>query len=171
MSFPASISASTTPRRLAAAIAASVLAIDAITKAIAAHALAGRGIVNVFGGAFHLELYRNPAGPGGLLTGHPVFVTLLSGAAVLAIAVAAWSVRTRRYAIGVGLLLGGGAGNLIDRFLDAPGPFRGGVIDWIKPTLSSGSLNLADLSINAAVVAILVATLFEWWMSRRPLSA
>lgn len=155
-----------TTHALIAAIAGSVVVLDAVTKAIASRALAGRGIVDVFGGAFHLELYRNFAGPGNILTGHPLLVSVLSLIAVALLAGYAWRVRTTSYAVAVGLLLGGGVGNLLDRLLRAPGPLRGGVIDWIKPTLSSGSLNLADLSINAGVAAMLIALALEAY--RRP---
>jgi signal peptidase II len=154
-------------RRLIATIAAVVVALDAATKAVAAHALAGRGVVDVLGGAFHLELYRNFAGPGNILRGHPVLVSVLSLIAVGVICVAARSVRTTSLAVAAGLLLGGGVGNLLDRLLRAPGPLRGGVVDWIKPSLSSGSLNLADLSINAAVIALLVGLALDWYRQRR----
>jgi signal peptidase II len=154
-------------RRLIATIAGSVVAIDAVTKAIASRALAGRGVVNVFGGAFHLELYRNFAGPGNILRGHPLLVSLLSLAAVALIAAVAWSVRSTSYAVAIGLLLGGGVGNLLDRLLRAPGPLRGGAVDWIKPTLSSGSLNVADVSINAAVLAMLLAIALDSYWQRR----
>jgi lipoprotein signal peptidase len=40
-------------------------------------------------------------------------------------------------------------------------------VDWIKPSLSSGSLNLADLSINAAVIALLVGVALDWHRQRR----
>ena len=136
--------------RLVATIAGIVVALDAVTKAIAADALAGRGAVNLLGGHFHLELYRNFAGPGNILRGHPVLVSILSLTAVGLILVGAWSVRTTSHAVAIGLLLGGGIGKPpLDRLLRAPGPLRGGVVDWIKPTLSGGSLNLADLAINA----------------------
>jgi signal peptidase II len=154
-------------RRLIAAIAGSVVVLDAATKAIATRTLAGRGVVNVLGGAFHLELYRNFAGPGNILQGHPVLVSLLGLIAVVLIACVAWSVRTTGYAVAIGLLLGGGVGNLVDRLLRAPGPLRGGVVDWIKPTLSSGSLNIADLSINAGVVAMIVALALDSYRQRR----
>ena len=153
--------------RLVATIAGIVVALDVVTKEIAAHALAGRGAVNLLGGDFHLELYRNPAGPGNILRGHPVLVSILSVTAVGLILLAAWSVRTTSYAVAIGLLLGGGIGNLLDRLLRAPGPLRGGVVDWIKPTLSGGSLNLADLAINAAVITILVALALAWLRQRR----
>ena len=154
-------------RRLIATIAAGVVVLDAVTKAIAARALAGRGVVDVFGGAFHLELYRNFAGPGNILRGHPVLVSLLSLVAVALIVLVARSVRTTSYAVAVGLLLGGGVGNLLDRLLRAPGPLRGGVVDWIKPTLSSGSLNVADLAINAAVIAMVLAIALDSYRQRR----
>ena len=144
-----------------------MVVVDAATKAIASRALAGRGVVNVLGGSFHLELYRNFAGPGNILQGHPMLVSLLSLIAVVVIAVVAWSVRTTGFAVAIGLLLGGGVGNLSDRLLRAPGPLRGGVVDWIKPTLSSGSLNVADLSINAAVIAMLVALVLDSYRQRR----
>src|SRR6201999_966504 len=102
-----------------------------------------------------------------ILRGHPMLVSLLSLVAVTLIAVVAWSVRSTSYAVAIGFLLGGGVGNLLDRLLRAPGPLRGGVVDWIKPTLSSGSLNVADLSINAAVVAMVVAIALDAYRQRR----
>ncbi len=143
------------------------MALDAITKAIAAHVLAGRGLVNVLGGRFHFELYLNFAGPGNILQGHPVLVSLLSLIAVALIAGAAWQVRTTTFAVGLGLLLGGGIGNLLDRLLRAPGPLRGSVIDWIKPTLSSGSLNIADLAINLAAVVVISGLALDWLRQRK----
>lgn len=153
--------------RLVATIAGIVVALDAATKAIAARALAGRGAVNLLGGHFHLELYRNFAGPGNILRGQPVIVSVLSLTGVGLILVAVRSVRTTNHAIAIGLLLGGGIGNLLDRLLRAPGPLRGGVVDWIKPTLSGGSLNLADLAINAAVITILVGLALDRLRQRR----
>ena len=127
-------------RRLVATIAVVVVALHAATKAIAAHALAGRGVVNLLGGRFHLELYRNFAGPGDILPGHAALVSVLSLIAVALITVAAWLVRATTYAV---------------------------AIDWIKPTLAGGSLNLADLAINGAVVAVLVGFVLDWHQQRR----
>jgi signal peptidase II len=147
------------PRRLLVAIACIIIAADQVTKALAVHFLAGRGIVDVDGGAFHLELYRNFAGSGNRLTGHPVAVSLLAVVAVAVIATVATRVRTRTTGVAVGLLLGGGSSNLLDRLLRAPGPLRGGVVDWLKPTLSSGSMNLADLTIGAGVAVFVITSL------------
>lgn len=153
-------------RRLTLGIAAVVVALDAATKTAAAHLLAGGGEVSVLGGAFYLDLYRNFAGPRNIFTGHPVFVSVMAMIGVMALAVLATRVRTTVAAVGVGLLLGGGTGNLLDRLLSAPGPFRGGVIDWLRPSWSTGSMNLADLSIAAGLLVVLAGTAVRWWRAR-----
>ncbi len=153
-------------RRLLITITAAVVVVDQLSKALAVHYLTGRGVVSVLGGALHLELYRNFAGSGNRLTGHPVLVSLLAVAAVVAIAAGATRARSRAAAVAGGLLLGGGVGNLLDRLLRAPGPLRGGVVDWLKPTLSGGSMNLADVSIALGVAVIVIATAVAWWRAR-----
>ena len=156
-------------RRLTLAVAATVVVLDAITKALAVQFLTGRGTVSVLGGALRLQLYRNFAGPRNTFEGHPVLVSLMAVAAVAAIAVMATRVRTPAGALAVGLLLGGGLGNLVDRLLRAPGPLRGGVVDWLRPGWSSGSMNLADLAITAAILVILVSAAASR-RSRRPIA-
>jgi signal peptidase II len=158
-------------RRLIAIVVALVVSIDQVTKALAVRELAGRGLVSILGGALHLELYRNFAGSGNRLTGHPVLVSLLALAAVAAITAGATRVRTRVAAVAGGLMLGGGISNLLDRLLRAPGPLRGGVVDWLKPTVSGGSMNLADLAITAGVAVVVVTALVGAWRTRggRPL--
>jgi signal peptidase II len=147
-------------------VAAVVVALDAITKLLALHFLAGRGVVHV-GGVFELDLYRNHAGARNSFMGRPVLVSLLAIAAVIVIAAVAARVQTRAAAVAAGLLLGGGIGNLADRIFGAPGPLRGGVIDWLRPPWSSGSMNLADLSITAAVIVAVVALVLSWRAERR----
>jgi signal peptidase II len=154
-------------RRLIVAVAAAVVVLDAITKALAVRLLTGRGTVSVLGGALRLQLYRNFAGPRNTFEGHPVLVSVMAIVAVAAIAWMATRVRTPGAALAVGLLLGGGLGNLLDRLLRAPGPLRGGVVDWLKPAWSSGSMNLADVSITAAIVVILVSAASTRWRARR----
>jgi signal peptidase II len=123
--------------------------------------------VSVFSGALRLELYRNFAGPRNTFQGHPVLVSVLAMAGIAAIALLAGRVRTTWAATAVGLLLGGGVGNLLDRLLRAPGPLRGGVIDWLRPAWSSGSMNLADLAITAAVLVVAGSAVGSWWRTRR----
>jgi len=151
--------------KLALAVAAVVAALDQATKFLAVQLLSGEGRVDVLGGLFHLELYRNFAGPGGRFEGHVVLISIFTVLAVAVLAFVATRVRTTGTALAVGLLLGGGIGNGLDRLLRAPGPLEGGVVDWLKPTLDSGSMNVADLAINAAIVVVLVAAVFSWWRS------
>lgn len=156
------------PRRLAIAIAATVVVLDQVSKGLAVHHLSGRGRVEVLGGRFHLELYRNFDGPGGSFAGHTVAISIFTVLAVAVMALAVRRVGTTGTAIALGLLLGGGAGNMVDRLTRAPGPLRGGVVDWLKPTLSGGSMNLADLALNAALVVVVIVALLAWWHERRP---
>jgi signal peptidase II len=159
------------PRRLALAVAAVVVALDALTKFLAVELLTGKGRVDVLGGLFHMELYRNFAGPGGRFAGHVVLISLFTIVAVVALGFAATQVRTRWAAVAVGLLLGGGIGNGLDRVLRAPGPLEGGVVDWLKPTMQSGSMNVADLAINVAIAVVLLGAVFSWWRERGPAAA
>jgi signal peptidase II len=152
--------------KLALAVAALVVALDAATKLLAVELLSGRGRVDVLGGLFHLELYRNFAGPGGRFEGHVVLISVFTLIAVAVLAFAATRVRTTGAALAIGLLLGGGVGNGLDRLLRAPGPLEGGVVDWLKPSLDSGSMNVADLAINAAIAVVLVAAAIAWWRDR-----
>ncbi len=154
--------------RLALLIAAAVVALDVASKWLAVELLSGKGRVDVLGGLFHLELYRNFAGPGGRFAGHVVLISLFTIVAVAVLAFAATRVRGTGPAIAIGLLLGGGIGNGLDRLLRAPSALHGGVVDWLKPTLGSGSMNVADLAINAAIVVILVSAVITWWRSAAP---
>lgn len=60
--------------------------------------------------------------------------------------------------VGLGILLGGGLGNLIDRVR------LGAVFDYLNITPFIGYLNLADLAIGAGVIALVVETI---WRDRR----
>jgi len=90
--------------KLAFAVAAAVVALDAATKLLAVELLSGRGRVDVLGGLFHLELYRNFAGPGGRFAGHVVLISLFTLLAVAVLAVVATRVRTTAAALAEGVM-------------------------------------------------------------------
>jgi signal peptidase II len=152
--------------RLTVATGTAVILIDAVSKALAKRLLVSERIVHA-GPLLELDLYHNHAGSGNMLTGRPVLVSVLSILAVIALAGAATRARGRGTSIGLGLLLGGGIGNLIDRVLGAPGPLRGGVIDWLRPFNSAGSMNLADLAINLGLAVLAITAAWRWWNERR----
>jgi signal peptidase II len=147
-------------RRLAFIVAALLVLADQLTKLVATRALAD-GPVHLVGG-LHLQLYRNFAGPGGNWAGHTVLISIFTVAAALGLVVAIARVRLDRLtAIALGLFLGGAIGNGLDRLLRGPGPLRGGVVDWLAPSAHGGSMNLADLALNAAVVLLLAGALLS----------
>jgi signal peptidase II len=148
-------------RRLGFGVAATVLLVDQVAKLLAVHFL-GEGPVHIVGG-IHLQLFRNYAGPGGNFAGHTVAISLLT--VVAAIAIVAFILRSRldrTSAIALGLFLGGALGNGLDRLLRGPAPLHGGVVDWLSLSSNGASMNLADLSLNAAIVVLAAGALLSW---------
>jgi signal peptidase II len=73
--------------------------------------------------------------------------------------------RSTAWAISLGLVLGGAAGNLVDRLFRSPAPLRGWVVDWISLRSPDGRMlfpifNLADSGIVCGgILAVLLALL------------
>jgi len=149
------------------ATAAVVVGADALTKVAAVAGLEGRPPVALPLGLGRLRIYRNPGGPGGLLADHTLLVSAASASLLAAIWVAGGQATRRREAVGFGLLLGGGAGNLLDRVVRAPGPLRGHVVDWLQPWYAGNVMNLADLALQAGLVVLGGAAVADWWAERR----
>jgi len=81
--------------------------------------------------------------------------TLVAAIAVVAIIRTARKVRSRLWAVALGLVLGGAATHLLDRLFRAPGFARGHVVDFIDYAgLFVG--NVADLSLVAGGLLIVV---------------
>jgi signal peptidase II len=131
------------------------LAVDQVTKALAVARLSDHAPVRMVGDLLQLELIRNPGAAFSTGTGFtPVFSVL----AIVAAAVVTWfGLRTSAglWATGLGFLLAGVVGNLVDRMLRAPGPFRGHVVDFLA--LPHWPIfNVADVCINVAAVVIVI---------------
>jgi signal peptidase II len=147
---------------LIAAVAGAVVVLDALTKLAATQFLSGEGKVEVLGGLFQLELYRNFAGPNDLFEGHTVLISLFAMLAVAVLVVVALRVTATLTAVAIGLLLGGAIGNLLDLIFSEPSALHGGVVDWLRITSLTKSMNLADLAIDAAIVLMLVVAVLSW---------
>jgi signal peptidase II len=128
------VSAAATPerRRIYFLIALVVLLVDQATKILVHAYLRGKGPVDVVPGFFSLWYSRNPGGLFGYFRdwGDPwrtALLTLLPGVAVVLIgSFLARSRETDPVTLGgLGLILGGAVGNLIDRI------FRGEVVDFL----------------------------------------
>jgi signal peptidase II len=152
-------------RRLAFTVAAVIVLADQVAKQLVTHLL-GEGPVHLFGGV-HLQLFRNFAGPGGSFAGHTLAISIFTVAAALALIVAiARSRLDRLTAVALGLFLGGALGNGLDRVFRAPGPLHGGVVDWLSLSAHGASMNLADLSLNVAVLLLVAGALLSTRSSR-----
>jgi signal peptidase II len=130
-----------------AAVAAFVLAADAITKAIVVAHLREDEPVHLIGNVLMLWLTRNPGAAFSVGTGETVVFTVIAFGVIVYIARTARKLYSLGWAVALGLLLGGAMGNLSDRIFRAPGLFRGDVVDWIAVTRFYPIFNLADSAI------------------------
>jgi signal peptidase II len=143
---------------LCLAVACGVLVLDAVSKVVVVATLRPGQRVVWLGGLLTLQLFRNPGAAFGVGASYTIIIAAVAVGTIVFILRAARRLRSTGWAVSLGLLLGGAAGNLSDRLLRAPGPLRGYVIDWIKLPLFPPTFNLADTSITfGAVIAVLLA--------------
>jgi len=138
--------------RLFAVVVIVAVAVDQVTKVLAVRHLQGREPVEVIPGLIDLRFLRN--GGAALGTGSSMTIVLTVVATIVAIVVIRMSakLRDRGWAVGLGLLLGGAVGNLIDRVFREPSTFRGHVVDFIDYGPFVG--NVADIALTIAAVVI-----------------
>lgn len=137
------------------AVATVLYAVDQLSKRAAVERLSGRPDVSVVGEVLQLHLTRNPGAAFSLGTQFTVALTCL---AIVATAVIVWLSRRvvdRVWAVALGTLLAGIAGNLTDRLLREPGPFRGHVIDFLMLP-NWPVFNVADICINLGAGLVLL---------------
>ncbi|MBO0829471.1 MAG: signal peptidase II [Streptosporangiales bacterium] len=122
------------PRRalLLVVVALLALAADATTKAVVVARIEGREPVRLLDGLLSLDVIRNSGAAFGIATGLTIVLTLIALGVVVAIARTARKLRSRGWAVALGLILGGALGNLSDRLFRAPGLLVGHVVDWIE---------------------------------------
>ena len=137
------------------AVAVTAYAVDVLTKVLAVDRLTDRPDVHVVGDVLVLHLVRNP---GAAFSTGTAYTQLLSCVAIAAVLVVAWFARrlgSAAWAVALGLLMAGVAGNLTDRLVRGPGPLRGHVIDFFMlphwPVF-----NVADMCIDVAAALILL---------------
>jgi signal peptidase II len=140
---------------LFAGVALVAYAVDVLSKVVAVEKLTDRPDVRVLGDFLVLHLVRNPGAAFSTGTAYTEVFSVVAIAAVLVIAWFARRVRSAVWAVALGLLMAGVAGNLTDRLVREPGPLRGHVIDFFMlphwPVF-----NVADVCIDVAAALILV---------------
>jgi len=135
-------------------IAAAVLALDRITKVLAERSLQD-GPVELIPGVLDLRYTTNPGGAFGLFGGIPWLFVAISAAVIIAIVLASRQLPATASAVGLGLVLGGAMGNLIDRAIRGPG-FSGEVVDFIDLQVWP-IFNLADSAIVVGAAVLLLS--------------
>ena len=140
-------------------VAAFVVTADAVSKALVLRDLPGRPPVRLLDGLLTLKLTMNPGAAFGVGTSYTAIIALTACGVVAYVIRMAARLRSLAWTIGLGLLLGGAAGNLADRLFRAPGPFRGSVVDWLNLPHFAWTFNVADAAVTCAAVLIGILTL------------
>jgi signal peptidase II len=136
-------------------VAVAMYVVDVVTKVVALDRLSGRDDVEVVGDLLQLHLTRNAGAAFSTGTEYTVLLTCIALAAVVVVLWLSTRVRNTVWALALGFLLAGVAGNLTDRMFREPGPFRGHVIDFLMLP-NWPVFNVADICINIAAGLILV---------------
>lgn len=140
-------------------LALAVVAADQGTKAAALATLEPGDRVTVIPGLIDFTLLRNPGAAFGTAAGMTIVLTAVALATVVTVLVLMRRMQNRGWAWGLGLLLGGAVGNLVDRLVREPAPLRGHVIDFID-YWGWFVGNVADIALTGAAAVIV-------WLSYR----
>lgn len=149
---------------LFALVAATVLVVDVVSKAIVAAKLADHAPIRLLGGGIYLVETRNSGAAFSVGTGATILLTAIALGVVLVILRTARRMNSVGWAVALGLILGGALGNITDRLFRAPGVGRGHVVDWISLFADDGHLwpifNLADSAIVCGAALAAIVALF-----------
>jgi signal peptidase II len=137
-------------------IAAGIIAADRITKVLAERHLPGNPM-ELIPGVLDLRYTTNPGGAFGVFGGIPWLFVAISLGVVGVIVYASRRLPSAATAVGLGLVLGGALGNLIDRAIRGPG-FSGEVVDFVDLQIWP-IFNLADSAIVIGAALLLVTGL------------
>ena len=147
--------------RLLLSIAAVVLVVDIATKVLAVELLTPGQPVSIIGDTVTWTLVRNSGAAFSMATGYTWVLTLIAIGVVIGIVWMGRRLVSPWWAVGLGMILGGALGNLVDRFFRSPGPLRGHVVDF----LSIGwwpVFNVADPAVVGGAILLVVLSLFGY---------
>jgi signal peptidase II len=158
---PGEAEAPAPPRRLRLllAVAAIVLVLDIVTKVIAVKLLIPGQPVPIIGDTVTWTLVRNSGAAFSMATGYTWMLTVIATGVVVGIVWMGRRLVSPGWAIGLGMILGGAMGNLVDRFFRSPGPLQGHVVDF----LSIGwwpVFNVADPSVVCGAILLVTLSAF-----------
>jgi signal peptidase II len=145
--------------RLLLTVAAVVLILDIVTKVLAVKLLTPGQPVPIVGDTITWTLVRNSGAAFSMATGYTWVLTLIATGVVIGIIWMGRRLVSPWWAIGLGMILGGAMGNLVDRFFRSPGPLQGHVVDF----LSIGwwpVFNVADPAVVGGAILLVALSLF-----------
>ena len=125
---------------------------DYLTKFAAVKVLVDEPI-NLIGDFLKLELVFNTGAAFSLATSKTIFLSVFAMAAAAGIFFFASRIDSNRWALALGLVLGGIFGNLTDRIFRNPGGLQGPVVDWISFSFWP-TFNIADSGVVVGVMTI-----------------
>ncbi|WP_312870826.1 signal peptidase II [Gordonia asplenii] len=139
-------------------IAAVVVAADIATKALAVAYIEGSDPIYLIGDTVRLTLLRNSGAAFSMATGYTWVLTIIALVVVAVIIRFSSRLRSGWWMLGLGLVLGGALGNLIDRIFRSPGPLRGYVVDFVAigwwPVF-----NVADSAVVCGAILLVLLTI------------
>jgi signal peptidase II len=140
------------------AIAATVIALDQITKVWAVSRLEVGSDIRVIGDFFRFSFTRNPGASFSFATGATWLFTFIALVVAVAIVKSSRTLTHPIWAASFGGLLGGAVGNLLDRIFRSPGHFQGHVVDFIRfPHFPL--FNVADCAIVTSAALMILMSL------------
>jgi len=150
---------------IAVGVAVVVLAVDQLTKMWAEASLPVGQRFPLLGDALGIRLIYNPGAAFSIGSGATWVFTIAAAGAVVAASWFTWRVRSRAWAICIGLFLGGAVTHLADRLLRPPSFGQGHVVDFIA-YFDWFVGNVADIALFAA--GVLVVALSALGLAPRP---
>ncbi|MGE0217384.1 MAG: signal peptidase II [Mycolicibacterium sp.] len=145
--------------RLLLTVAGVVLVLDIVTKVLAVRLLTPNEPVSIIGDVVTWRLVRNSGAAFSMATSYTWVLTLVATGVVVGIIWMGRRLVSPWWALGLGMILGGALGNLVDRFFRSPGPLQGHVVDF----LSIGwwpVFNVADPAVVGGAILLVGLSLF-----------
>lgn len=140
-------------------IALVVIFLDQLTKELAIANLSNGQVVEVLGEVLRFRLAYNDSAAFSLGVGATWVLAIISSLATIALLWFGPKAKNLTWSIIAAFVLGGAAGNLIDRLTRAPGFLNGHVVDFISIPFNFPIFNIADSFLVIGVSLAILRTL------------
>ena len=136
-----------------------VYSLDQVAKFLVVSNLTVGEQVPILGELLQLHYVKNPGAAFSIGAGSTWIFAIIASAVVVVIIIFARRIRSIGWAVLLGLLLGGNAGNLTDRLVREPGFAIGHVIDFLQIYAFPAIFNVADMAIVFSMVVFVILTI------------